>query len=129
MADSPGQMVVCYFIPSNDVERSARFYTDVLGGTVVFGPVPTNVAWPTAAGGLVARQLTARGDSLTTILVSGVEVGNRLNLTEGPRSASYEARGHVAAKKLARPDRYFFLGAIPARSTSVMSNQICDPSL
>ncbi len=41
----PGQhMVVCYFITSDDVERSARFYTEVLGGTVVFGPVPTNVA-------------------------------------------------------------------------------------
>jgi catechol 2,3-dioxygenase-like lactoylglutathione lyase family enzyme len=38
------RMVVCYFITSDDVERSRRFYTEVLGGTVVFGPVPTNVA-------------------------------------------------------------------------------------
>src|SRR5580692_10312545 len=38
------RMVVCYFIVSDDVERSRRFYTDVLGGTVVFGPEPTNVA-------------------------------------------------------------------------------------
>jgi catechol 2,3-dioxygenase-like lactoylglutathione lyase family enzyme len=37
-------MVVCYFIVSDDVERSRRFYTDVLGGTVIFGPEPTNVA-------------------------------------------------------------------------------------
>jgi predicted enzyme related to lactoylglutathione lyase len=37
-------MVVCYFITSDDVERSRRFYTEVLCGTVVFGPVPTNVA-------------------------------------------------------------------------------------
>jgi catechol 2,3-dioxygenase-like lactoylglutathione lyase family enzyme len=37
-------MVVCYFIVSDDVERSRRFYTEVLGGTVVFGPEPTNVA-------------------------------------------------------------------------------------
>jgi catechol 2,3-dioxygenase-like lactoylglutathione lyase family enzyme len=37
-------MVVTYFIVSDDVERSARFYTEVLGGKVVFGPVPTNVA-------------------------------------------------------------------------------------
>jgi catechol 2,3-dioxygenase-like lactoylglutathione lyase family enzyme len=37
-------MVVCYFIVSDDVERSRRFYTEVLGGTVVFGPTPTNVA-------------------------------------------------------------------------------------
>ncbi len=38
------QMVVCYFIVSGDVERSRRFYTEVLGGRVVFGPEPTNIA-------------------------------------------------------------------------------------
>ena len=38
------QMVVCHFIVSDDVERSRRFYTEVLGGRVVFGPEPTNVA-------------------------------------------------------------------------------------
>jgi catechol 2,3-dioxygenase-like lactoylglutathione lyase family enzyme len=38
------RMIIGQFIVSNDVERSRRFYTDVLGGKVVFGPVPTNVA-------------------------------------------------------------------------------------
>jgi catechol 2,3-dioxygenase-like lactoylglutathione lyase family enzyme len=38
------RMVVTYFIVSDDVERSRRFYTEVLGGTMVFGPEPTNVA-------------------------------------------------------------------------------------
>jgi catechol 2,3-dioxygenase-like lactoylglutathione lyase family enzyme len=38
------RMIVAYFIVSDDVERSRRFYTDVLGGTVVFGPEPTNIA-------------------------------------------------------------------------------------
>jgi len=38
------RMVVCYFIVSDDVERSRRFYTDILGGRVVFGPEPTNIA-------------------------------------------------------------------------------------
>jgi catechol 2,3-dioxygenase-like lactoylglutathione lyase family enzyme len=37
-------MMVCYFIVSDDVERSRRFYTEILGGTVVFGPEPTNIA-------------------------------------------------------------------------------------
>ena len=37
-------MVVTHFIVSDDVERSRRFYTEVLGGTVVFGPEPTNIA-------------------------------------------------------------------------------------
>jgi catechol 2,3-dioxygenase-like lactoylglutathione lyase family enzyme len=47
MADfaPPGDgMVLCHFIVSDDVERSRRFYTEVLGGRVVFGPEPTNVA-------------------------------------------------------------------------------------
>src|ERR1700677_59651 len=46
--DEPTQpatrMIVTHFIVSDDVERSRRFYTDVLGGTVVFGPEPTNIA-------------------------------------------------------------------------------------
>ena len=38
------RMVVTHFIVSDYVKRSRRFYTDVLGGTVVFGPTPTNIA-------------------------------------------------------------------------------------
>jgi catechol 2,3-dioxygenase-like lactoylglutathione lyase family enzyme len=41
---SAQRMIVAYFIVSDDVERSRRFYTEVLGGTVVFGPVPINIA-------------------------------------------------------------------------------------
>src|SRR6202161_2596994 len=37
-------MVLTHFIVSDDVERSRKSYTEVLGGTEVFGPVPTNVA-------------------------------------------------------------------------------------
>ena len=37
------RMVVTHFIVSDDVEHSA-VDTEVLGGTVVFGPVPTNIA-------------------------------------------------------------------------------------
>ena len=37
-------MVLNYFIVSNDVERSRRFYADVLGGKVVFSGVPMVVA-------------------------------------------------------------------------------------
>ena len=39
----PAGFVVNHFITSDDVERSARFYTEVLGGQVVFSPVPTVV--------------------------------------------------------------------------------------
>src|SRR6476661_8898257 len=38
------RMMVAYFIVSDDVERSRRFYTEVLGGSAVFGPEPTYVA-------------------------------------------------------------------------------------
>src|SRR5579871_3991910 len=47
MAELPPQvqrMVVTHFIVSDDVERSRRFYTEVLCGTGVFGPEPTNIA-------------------------------------------------------------------------------------
>ena len=42
----PEGIVLTHFIVSDDVERSRRFYTEVLGGRVVFsGPgEPTNVA-------------------------------------------------------------------------------------
>jgi hypothetical protein len=43
LAPLPVGFVVNHFITSDDVERSARFYTEVLGGKVVFGPVPTVV--------------------------------------------------------------------------------------
>jgi catechol 2,3-dioxygenase-like lactoylglutathione lyase family enzyme len=37
-------MLLTHFIVSDDVERSRRFYTEVLGGTVVFDGEPTNIA-------------------------------------------------------------------------------------
>ena len=40
----PEGIVLAHFIVSDDVERSRRFYTEVLGGRVVFGPEPINVA-------------------------------------------------------------------------------------
>jgi len=38
------ELVLAHFIVSADVERSCRFYTEVLGGTVVFPGEPTYVA-------------------------------------------------------------------------------------
>ena len=40
----PERIVLCHFIVSNDVERSRRFYADVLGGEVVMAGEPTIVA-------------------------------------------------------------------------------------
>jgi hypothetical protein len=40
----PEGIVLTHFIVSDDVERSRRFYTEVLGGRVVFPGEPVNVA-------------------------------------------------------------------------------------
>jgi catechol 2,3-dioxygenase-like lactoylglutathione lyase family enzyme len=44
MPAGPAGAVLTRFIVSDDVERSRRFYTEVLGGTAVFSGEPTNVA-------------------------------------------------------------------------------------
>jgi catechol 2,3-dioxygenase-like lactoylglutathione lyase family enzyme len=41
---APEGILVTHFIVSSDIERSRRFYTDVLGGRVVFSGEPTVVA-------------------------------------------------------------------------------------
>jgi catechol 2,3-dioxygenase-like lactoylglutathione lyase family enzyme len=46
MSTSDKQMVVAHFIVSDDVERSRRFYTDVLGGrTVISGESGDDVTY------------------------------------------------------------------------------------
>ena len=44
MSTPDQELVLTHFIVSDDVERSRRFYTDVLGGTVARSGEPTNVA-------------------------------------------------------------------------------------
>ena len=44
MSTPDQELVLTHFIVSDDVERSRRFYTDVLGGTVARPGEPTNVA-------------------------------------------------------------------------------------
>lgn len=44
LAQSREGIVLAHFIVSDDVERSQRFYTEVLGGRVVFSGEPTYVA-------------------------------------------------------------------------------------
>jgi catechol 2,3-dioxygenase-like lactoylglutathione lyase family enzyme len=41
---TPEGILLGYFIVSDDVERSRRFYTEVLGGRVLFSGTPTVVA-------------------------------------------------------------------------------------
>jgi catechol 2,3-dioxygenase-like lactoylglutathione lyase family enzyme len=44
MSTTDDELVLAHFIVSDDVERSRRFYTEVLGGRVVFSGEPTYVA-------------------------------------------------------------------------------------
>jgi catechol 2,3-dioxygenase-like lactoylglutathione lyase family enzyme len=44
LTEPEGQIVLAHFIVSEDVERSRRFYTEVLGGKVVFSGEVTYVA-------------------------------------------------------------------------------------
>jgi catechol 2,3-dioxygenase-like lactoylglutathione lyase family enzyme len=44
MSTIDNELVLAHFIVSDDVERSRRFYTEVLGGRVVFSGGPTYVA-------------------------------------------------------------------------------------
>ncbi|HTZ64005.1 MAG TPA: VOC family protein [Solirubrobacteraceae bacterium] len=44
MSTPDQELVLTHFIVSDDVERSRRFYTDVLGGRVARSGEPTNVA-------------------------------------------------------------------------------------
>ena len=44
MSTPDQELVLTHFIVSDDVERSRRFYTEVLGGRVVFSGEPTYVA-------------------------------------------------------------------------------------
>jgi hypothetical protein len=61
----PKGMVLTHFIVSDDVERSRRFCTEILGGRVVFGPVPVNVelanSLPGDWGGYWGKQGRGRG--------------------------------------------------------------------
>ncbi len=41
MSNIEEEMVIAHFIVSDDVERSRRFYTDVLGGKTVISARPT----------------------------------------------------------------------------------------
>jgi hypothetical protein len=43
MSTIENELVLAHFIVSDDVERSRRFYTEVLGGKVVFSGGPTYV--------------------------------------------------------------------------------------
>ena len=67
MAELEEDMVLCHFIVSNDVERSRRFYTEVLGGKVVFSGSVTNVNVALANGFIVINMGGGPTDDKPTV--------------------------------------------------------------
>ena len=89
------RMVVCHFIVSDDVERSRRFYTEVLGGRVAFPGDPVNVAlansWIVINGGggptddkpAVILE-TPRDPDRVSSLISGLRTSRRCTPSGAP---------------------------------------------
>jgi catechol 2,3-dioxygenase-like lactoylglutathione lyase family enzyme len=83
----PEGIVLTHFIVSDDVERSRRFYTEVLGGRVAFPGNPVNIAlansWIVINGG---------GGRPTTSLRSSwrrrvIPTGSAASLTSGLKAS------------------------------------------
>ena len=102
------QMVVCYFIVSDDVERSRRFYTEVLGGRVVFGPEPTNIAL--ANGFIVINSGGGPTDDKPTVTLATPSdpdrVSSFLNIRVGDIHAAYAEWSARGAQFLTPPKQH-----------------------
>ena len=87
----PEGIVLAHFIVSNDVERSRRFYTEVLGGRVVYsGP-----------GGLT---YVALSNSWIIINVGGGPTDDKPAVTlETPRDPTRSAASSTSGSKTSRP--------------------------
>jgi catechol 2,3-dioxygenase-like lactoylglutathione lyase family enzyme len=95
MADPPPPpeaIVLTHFIVSQDVERSRRFYTEVLGGTVVFSGKPSGE--PTNV---------ALSNSFIVISVGGGPTDDKPSVTlETPRDPDRSAASSTFGSKTSR---------------------------
>ena len=83
------QLVLAHFIVSDDVECSRRFYTEVLGGRVVFSGEPTYVAL---------------SNSWIVINRGGGPTDDKPAVTlETPREPDRSAASSTSASKTSRP--------------------------
>ncbi len=122
---SKEEMVLTHFIVSDDVERSRRFYTEVLGGSVVFGPEPTNVAL--ANSFIVINAGGGPTDDKPTVILETPRdpdrVSSFLNIRVTDIHAKYEEWRARGAEFLTPPSsmrtRFVATSAIP---TAISSN-------
>jgi hypothetical protein len=91
MSNIDEELVLAHFIVSDDVERSRRFYTEVLGGRLAFsGP-----------GGLT---YVALSNSWIIINVGGGPTDDKPAVTlETPRDPTGSAASSISASKTSRP--------------------------
>jgi catechol 2,3-dioxygenase-like lactoylglutathione lyase family enzyme len=105
------RMVVTHFIVSDDIERSRRFYTEVLGGTVVFeGPEPTNIAL--ANGMIIINSGGGPTDDKPTVILETPpdpdRVSSFLNIRVADIHAVYEEWSARGAEFLTPPKQHAY---------------------
>jgi catechol 2,3-dioxygenase-like lactoylglutathione lyase family enzyme len=106
------EMVLAHFIVSNDVERSRRFYTDVLGGrTVVSGDDCDEVTYVALANSWIIINVGGgpTDDKPTVALEAPTDpdrVNSLLNIRVGDIQAVYAEWSGRGAKFLTPPKRH-----------------------
>jgi catechol 2,3-dioxygenase-like lactoylglutathione lyase family enzyme len=112
MINTDGQMVVAHFIVSSDVERSRRFYTEVLGGkTVVSGEADDEVTYVALANSWIIINVGGgpTDDKPTVTLETPPEpdrVSSFLNIRVADIQAVYEEWGARGAQFLTAPKHH-----------------------
>jgi catechol 2,3-dioxygenase-like lactoylglutathione lyase family enzyme len=109
--DVPGQrMVLTHFITSDDVERSRRFYTEVLGGTLVFSGDVTNVNVALANSFIVINVGGGPTDDKPTVILETPRDPDRassfLNIRVEDIHAKYEEWSARGAEFLTPPKQH-----------------------
>jgi catechol 2,3-dioxygenase-like lactoylglutathione lyase family enzyme len=103
-------MVLCHFIVSDDVERSRRFYTEVLGGTVVFSGDVTNVNVALANSFIVINVGGGPTDDKPSVTLETPRdpdrVNSFLNIRVKDIQAKYEAWSALGAEFLTPPQHH-----------------------
>jgi catechol 2,3-dioxygenase-like lactoylglutathione lyase family enzyme len=110
--NEPGEMVLTHFIVSDDVERSRRFYTDVLGGRVVFSGDVTNVNVALANSFIVINVGGGPTDDKPTVILETPPDPDRtssfLNIRVKDIHAKYEEWKALGAEFLTPPKQHAY---------------------
>src|SRR5438270_9644765 len=112
MGTAEEQMVVAHFIVSDDVERSRRFYTDVLGGrTVISGEAGDEVTYVALANSwIIINEGGGPTDDKPTVTLETPRdpdrVSSFLNIRVADIAAVYAEWSARGGQFLTRPKRH-----------------------